>query len=276
MRESTIKKGLLILGMIFVPLLILIPVLWMVLLSFSGEPYFLANNVQFKLSLEGYRYVFYSKTLSYWTYMKNSLLVAIPVAIIVAIISSLAGYAISRLEFPGKKILPLVILAVSMFPPISIVGFLFETFANFGILDSQLALILPGISWALPFGLWVNLSYFSQIPLDLDKAALVDGASRTKILFKIIVPLAVPGIFATALLVFIGSFNELLFAMILTSTKNAQTIPIGISTFQGSYGETIWGPLMAASTLTTVPLILITIYFQKYIVGGLTKGSVKG
>ena len=276
MRENTIKKILMILSMIIIPFVILVPVLWMIILSFTGEPYFLSDISSIDLTLEGYKYVFFNETLGYWGYLKNSLIVATFISIVVPIISSFAGYSISRLNFPGKKILPLVILAISMFPPISIVGSIFEAFANLGILNTHFALILPGIAWALPFGLWVNISYFSQIPIDLDKVALVDGTSRIKILFKIILPLAAPGIFATALLVFIGSFNELLFAILLTSTRAAQTIPVGISTFQGSYGEIIWGPLMAASTLTTLPLIIVTLYFQKYIIGGLTRGSVKG
>ncbi len=276
MRENTIKKILMILSMIIIPFVILVPVLWMIILSFTGEPYFLSDISSIDLTLEGYKYVFFNETLGYWGYLKNSLIVATFISIVVPIISSFAGYSISRLNFPGKKILPLVILAISMFPPISIVGSIFEAFANLGILNTHIALILPGIAWALPFGLWVNISYFSQIPIDLDKVALVDGTSRIKILFKIILPLAAPGIFATALLVFIGSFNELLFAILLTSTRAAQTIPVGISTFQGSYGEIIWGPLMAASTLTTLPLIIVTLYFQKYIIGGLTRGSVKG
>ena len=276
MIQRIIKKSLMIMAGILIPIIILIPVIWMVLLSFSGEPYFLAHNSKFVFSLEGYNYVFTNTTLGYWVYLKNSIIVAVPIALVVALFSSLAGYAISRLNFPGKSSLPFIILGISMFPPISIVGFLFQTFADMGILDTHLALIMPGVAWALPFGLWVNMSYFSQIPIDLDRAALIDGASRLKILFQIIIPLAIPGIFATGLLVFIGSFNELLFAMLLTSTKNSQTIPIGISTFTGSYGQVIWGPLMAASTVTTVPLMIITLYFQKYIVGGLTRGGVKG
>ncbi|OHD59791.1 MAG: hypothetical protein A2014_11660 [Spirochaetes bacterium GWF1_49_6] len=120
------------------------------------------------------------------------------------------------------------------------------------------------------------MSYFTQIPLELDKAALVDGASRTKTLVRVILPIALPGIFSSFLLVFIGGFNEFLFAVMLTSSPAAQTIPVGIASFSGLYGETSWGMVMAASFIASLPLIILTLIFQRYIVQGLAAGSVKG
>ena len=163
-----------------------------------------------------------------------------------------------------------------MFPQISIVGYLYLLFSELGWLNTHISIILPYIAWTVPIALWINMSYFSQIPLDLDKAALVDGASRSKTLFKIILPIALPGIFSSFLLVFIACFNEFLFAMMLTIDYNAQTLPVGIAMFQGLHGETPWGNLMAASAIASVPLVILTLIFQRYIVQGLLGGAVKG
>jgi multiple sugar transport system permease protein len=142
-------------------------------------------------------------------------------------------------------------------------------------INTHLALILPYIAWELPLSLWILLSYFGRIPLDLDHAALVDGARRHHILRKIIFPLAAPGILSIALLVFIFSFNEFLFALMLTTDHNARTITVGIALFEGLHGEIPWGYLMAASSLASVPLVILAVSFQRRIVQGLTAGAVK-
>ena len=180
------------------------------------------------------------------------------------------------MRFPGRKALPLFVLAMSMFPPVSIVGYVYRLFSNIGLLNTHMALILPYTALMVPLALWINMSYFSQIPKDLDKAAIVDGASRLKILTRIILPIAIPGIFSSFLLVFIASFNEFLFALMLTIDPNAQTLPVGIAMFEGLHGEIPWGNLMAASTMATLPLVGLTLIFQKYIVQGLMGGAVKG
>ena len=130
--------------------------------------------------------------------------------------------------------------------------------------------------WILPLALWILVSYFSQIPIELDKAALVDGASRWQILRKVIFPTAAPGIFSMFLLSFIFAFNEFMFALMLTSDYRARTIPVGITLFQGLHGEIPWGNIMAASVVTVLPVVVLTLLFQRYIIGGLTRGAVKG
>ncbi|MGA7877293.1 MAG: carbohydrate ABC transporter permease, partial [Desulfoferrobacter sp.] len=152
----------------------------------------------------------------------------------------------------------------------------FKVMAELGWVNTYAALILPYIAWTLPLSLWILVSYFNQIPQDLDKAGLIDGCSRWQILRTIILPVAAPGIFSTILLAFIFAFNEFMFALMLTTDYHARTIPVGIALFQGLHGQTPWGNIMAAATLSTLPLVILTLVFQRRIIQGLTRGALKG
>jgi multiple sugar transport system permease protein len=251
------------------------PFIWMIWISVADSADFLITG-QVKYSFENYYQVLTAHSLHFLDYLKNSLIISTITALVVTVFSGMAAYAVSRMRFPGRSVIPLLILAMSMFPQISIVGYLFAMFSKAGLINSHMALILPYIAWTIPIALWINMSYFSQIPIDLDKAALVDGAGRMKVLRKIIFPLALPGIFSSALLVFIACFNEFLFAIMLTIDYTAQTLPVGIALFQGLHGEIPWGNLMAASAIASVPLVILTLIFQRYIVQGLMGGAVKG
>jgi multiple sugar transport system permease protein len=169
-----------------------------------------------------------------------------------------------------------LILAMSMFPPVSLVGYLFKLMTALGWINTYPALIFPYVAWTLPLSLWILVSYFSRIPRDLDRAGLIDGCSRLQILFKIIFPVAAPGIFATLLLAFIFAFNEFLFALMLTTDRAARTIPVGIALFEGLHGQIPWGEIMAAATLATLPVVALALIFQRRIIQGLTRGAVKG
>lgn len=274
-RENTVKNLLIFAGAMFLLAFTLGPFIWMIWISLADRADFLVTG-KVSYSFDNYLQVLSAHSLHFLDYLKNSLFISSITAIVVTIFSSMAAYAVSRMRFPGRSIVPLVILAMSMFPQISIVGYLFEMFSKFGLINTHLALILPYIAWTIPIALWINMSYFAQIPLDLDKAALVDGAGRMKVLRKIIFPLALPGIFSSALLVFIACFNEFLFAIMLTIDYTAQTLPVGIALFQGLHGEIPWGNLMAASAIASVPLVILTLVFQRYIVQGLMGGAVKG
>ncbi|MFP4013694.1 MAG: carbohydrate ABC transporter permease [Chitinispirillaceae bacterium] len=274
LQESQFRKLLLFTGSIAMLVFVLVPFVWMSIVSFTSQPDFLVTG-NFSATLENYFEVATSESLHFFDYLRNSLIVSTFTALAVTLITSLSGYAVSRFRFPGRIVIPLFVLALSMFPQISIIGYLFQLFSNLGITNTHTALILPYTAWTTPIALWINMSYFAQIPADLDRAALVDGAGRFRTLVKIILPLAIPGIFSSFLLVFIMSFNEFLFALMLTIDYTAQTIPVGIALFQGLHGELPWGNLMAASTIATVPLVILTLLFQRYIVSGLMSGSVK-
>jgi multiple sugar transport system permease protein len=187
----------------------------------------------------------------------------------------LAAYAVTRLTWSGKRIFMVFVLALSMFPAISLISYLFKLMSALGWINTYLALILPYVAWTLPLSLWILVSYFAQVPRELDKAAFIDGCTRLQVLLKIIFPVAAPGIFSTLLLAFIFAFNEFLFALMLTTDHSSRTIPVGIALFEGLYGQLPWGEIMAAATLSIIPVVLLTLVFQRRIIQGLTQGAVK-
>ncbi|NIA06346.1 MAG: ABC transporter permease subunit [Actinobacteria bacterium] len=276
MRRSWLKTLLIFTGVAFMLAFCLVPFLYMVVVSFSTTPEFLTPGVPFKFTFDNFDAVLVGQSLHFMDYLRNSVLLSLISAFCCVFIGSLAAYAVTRLPVPGKMYLLFLVLAVSMFPQIGLVGYLFKFMAALGWINTYQGLLLPYIAWILPLSLWILVSYFSQIPIELDQAGLVDGCSRWQILYKIIFPVAVPGIFSTFLLAFILAFNEFMYALMLTTDYRTRTIPVGITMFQGLHGQTPWGNIMAASVITVLPAVLLAIIFQRYIIGGLTRGAVKG
>jgi multiple sugar transport system permease protein len=188
-----------------------------------------------------------------------------------------AAYAIVRLEFPGKRFVLICALSIAMFPPIAIIGPLFNIWRTIGLFDTWLGLIIPYMTFTLPLAIWTLSAFFREIPWDLDKAARVDGATPFQAFRYVIVPLAAPAVFTTAILVFIFAWNDFLFATSLTSTNNARTVPAAIAFFTGSSRFDLpVGSIAAASVVVTIPIIIVILLFQRRIVAGLTAGAVKG
>lgn len=274
MTEEQIKKLLLGAGILFIVVFFLFPFGWMVIVSFSASPDFLIKG-GLSFTLDNYKDILSVKSLHFLDYLRNSLIVSGVSALFSALIGALAAYAISRFKFTGKMLIVLGVLALSMFPQISIVGYLYKFMTQLGGINTYPALIFPYIAYSLPLALWILLSYFSRIPLEIDKAAQVDGATRFQILRKVILPLALPGFISAVLLLFMFSFNEFLFALMLTTDYRARTVPVGIALFEGLHGEIPWGYIMSASVVSTIPVILIALFAQRYIIQGLTGGAVK-
>jgi multiple sugar transport system permease protein len=276
MREERVKKILKLSGVAFLLLFCLLPFVWVVAVSLVKEPDFLLPQVALKVTFDNYSDVLTAGSLHLLDYLRNSLIVSAVTALAATLFASLAAYAITRLTFPGRLLIPLVLLAFSMFPQISIVGYLFKMMIGLGWINTYAGLIFPYITLGLPLALWIMLSSFSEISTELDRAALVDGATRIQILHKIILPLAAPGALSAALLVFIYSFNEFLFAMMLTTDYRARTIPVGIALFEGLHGQIPWGHLMAVAVISVMPVILLAAVFQRKIIRGLLQGAIKG
>lgn len=272
------KKQLLVwIGSIIIGFICLTPFIWMIIVSFAKYPDFLASEkIPYIFTLKNYIEIITTHDLHVMDYFRNSLIIAFIVVIVSVSIASFAGYAVSRIKFKGKIAIILGILAVSMFPQISIVGYLFKFMTQLRWINTYQALVLPYIAWILPLSLWILIGYFLQLPSDLDEAAMVDGATRMQTVTKVIIPLAAPGIFSTALLAFIASFNEFMFALMLTTDYHVRTIPVGIALFEGLHGEIPWGQIMATSAIASIPLVIMTLIFQRYIVQGLTAGAIKG
>jgi multiple sugar transport system permease protein len=207
-------------------------------------------------------------------YLWNSTIVAGITTAYTVFVAAFAAYAIARLEFKGKTLFLGVVLSVSMFPQIATISPIYLFLRNIGLTNSYLGLIIPYTTFALPLSIWLLVTFFRKIPFDLEEAARIDGASRMQTYFKVVLPLAVPGVFTTAILVFIAAWNEFLFSLTINTDESFKTVPVGIAMFRGQY--TIpWGEISAATVIVTVPLVVLVLLFQRRIVAGLTSGSVK-
>jgi multiple sugar transport system permease protein len=252
----------------------LLPVVWIISLSLKAEltdGKFISTN----LTLDNYDKIFGDPTFYYA--LINSIGIALIATAISVVLASMAAYAISRLDFPGKGLMLGAALAIAMFPPISIIGPLFDMWRSLGLYDTWPGLIIPYMTFTLPLAIYTLSAFFREIPWELEQAAQVDGATPFQAFRKVIVPLAAPGVFTTAILVFIFAWNDFLFAISLTSTDAARTVPAALAFFTGgSQFEDPTGAIAAAAVVVTIPIIIIVLLFQRRIVAGLTAGAVKG
>jgi multiple sugar transport system permease protein len=205
----------------------------------------------------------------------NSLMVATVTTILVIGIGGLCAFAIARLPLRGKQGILGLLLGISMFPPVATISTIYLVIRAAGLRDTLLALVLIHTTYALPFAIWVMTSFLRQIPIELYWAARIDGCSPLRALISVVLPPALPGVAVAALLVFIYSWNEFMFALTLTATDQARTAPVGIALFPALH-EVPWGDMAAAALLVSLPLVLLAVLFQHQIVAGLTAGSVKG
>ena len=208
----------------------------------------------------------------------NSVIVASSATGISLVIGSFCAYAVARLNFPFKNFLLALVLAISMFPGIAIIGPLFRQFNAWGLTNNYLALILPNVTFTLPICIWTLTTFFSELPGELEESARVDGCTRMQAFYKIIVPLAAPGVFTAAILLFIQAWNEFLFARTFMSQPNRLTATVAIAQFEGAdmASQYPWGQITAASIVITLPLVVLVLLFQRRIISGLTAGAVKG
>ncbi|VEJ58521.1 carbohydrate ABC transporter permease [Arachnia propionica] len=206
----------------------------------------------------------------------NSILVTLVATFIAVILATFCAYAIARLDFPGKRLILGTALTVSFFPVISLVTPLFDLWRQIHLFDTIPGLILPYLVLTLPLSIWTLSAFFQQIPWEMEQAAQVDGASSWEAFRKVIVPLAAPGVFTTAIIVFFTAWNDFVFAISLTSDK-ARTVPAALAFFTGaSQFESPTGAICAAGVVVTVPVVVLVLIFQRRIVSGLTSGAVKG
>ncbi|MEU4689659.1 carbohydrate ABC transporter permease [Actinoplanes sp. NPDC023714] len=256
----------------------LFPLLWMVSLSFKDPDTFRSQEPTFFPQTwvwDNYRTVFTDSLFT--SALRNSIGIALIATTLSVVIAMFAAYAIARMEYPGKKFLLSMALAIAMFPQAALVGPLFNMWRNLGIYDTWLGLIIPYLTFALPLSIWTMSAFFRQIPWEMEQAAQVDGATAWQAFRRVIVPLAAPGVFTTAILTFFFCWNEFLLAISLTSTDRARTVPAALSFFTGaSQFESPITYIMAASVVVTIPVVILVLIFQRRIMAGLTAGAVKG
>jgi ABC-type glycerol-3-phosphate transport system permease component len=251
------------------------PFLWTLTASLTPEAALFegARIVPAAPVLDHYRALFAER--DFWLPIRNSLVVAGATTALCVSLGALCAYALARLRFRGKGAILGFFLAVGMFPQISIVSPLYLLLRALRLIDTFPGLVLPYLTFAMPLAVWLLVAFFRQLPADLEEAALVDGASRLRVLVEIVLPLAAPALATTAILTFIYCWNEFLFALSFTLGPERQTVPVAIALFRGQY-QVPWGQILAAAVVATAPVAALVLLFQRRIVQGLVSGAVKG
>lgn len=254
---------------------VLIPVLWMVSTAFKSNeavmvtpPQWIPDHITFDSFIRIW------KDYPFADYFFNSVLIVIASTVISVIFSALAGYGASRFKFRGRGSLMTFLLVTQMFPSIMLLIPFYQVLKTLGLIDTHWGLIIVYISFTIPFCTWMMLGFFNGIPKELDEAALIDGCGPLRTFVQIILPLSLPGIAATAIYAFLQSWNEYMFALILTTTETMKTLPVGIGQLNGFY-KVAWNDMMAASIVSSLPLIVMFLFMQKYFISSLTAGAVK-
>ena len=268
---------------------ILFYALVVVIVVFSVFPFYYAIVTSFATGTELFKVNYLPRSLDWSNYAQvlggrnfvrsiaNSVFIATTTVVFALFLAVTASYALARVRFRGRGLLLMMILAVSMFPQIAVLAGLFELIRFLGIFNTPYAMILSYTIFTLPFTVWVLTTFMRDLPVEIEEAAIVDGATPWVIITKVFLPLLWPALVTTGLLAFIGAWNEFLFALTFTSSETTRTVPVAIGLLSGASQQEIpWGPIMAASVIVTVPLIILVLIFQRKIVAGLTAGGVKG
>ncbi|WP_181347732.1 carbohydrate ABC transporter permease [Thalassobacillus sp. CUG 92003] len=273
--NSSKSNWLFLVVLAFYLVVVVFPFLWIFITSFKSTGEIFGNNpfniIPENPTLSHYSSVIFDKGI--FTAIWNSLVVSGVTTIYIVFVATLAAYAISRFDFFGKNLLLGIVLAVSMFPQMIVIGPIYNLFVDLGWTNSYW-ITLPYSSITLPMAVWILVTHFNQIPMALEESAKMDGANRFQTLFRIVFPLAAPGVFTTAIIVFITAWNEFVLAITINSDASYHTVPVAISFLRTQF-EILWGQVAAATTLVTIPTLLIVLFFQKQIVSGLTSGGVK-
>jgi trehalose/maltose transport system permease protein len=263
---------------IFILIYTVFPFLWALLAAVKPNEDISATPTRYlpsKLYWGNLDYVFHQRDFLYA--LRNSIIASVATVAIALLFGSLAAYALGRIKFRGRNATLYVILAMTMFPAIAILGSLFQMMRNFHLYNTIPGLVLTYMTFTLPFTVWVLANFFKAMPGELEEAALVDGSTPFQAFYKIMLPLAMPGLVTTGLLAFIAAWNEFLFSLTFTNTYAARTVQPAIASFRGNtqYDEP-WGSIMAAAVVVTVPLVVLVLIFQRKILAGLTAGAIKG
>jgi multiple sugar transport system permease protein len=269
-------EGLGIVGLLVLLLIVLVPFWWIASMSFKTYA-----QIQFATSIyvpspftwENYTGLWTDTRFPLW--LRNSLITALVVTTVTTIIAGLSGYAIARLRFPGRESVASLILILYLVPPALLFIPLYRVLAELGATNHLASLFLSYPTFTVPFCTWLLVGFFKALPKELEEAALIDGATRTKAFTKVLLPLATPGIVASAIFAFTLSWNEFLYALVFIQDETSITVPVGLNLL--IYGDVFhWGELMAASVITTIPVVVLYMFIHRWMVEGLVAGSVKG
>lgn len=261
--------------LIIFSVLVLIPILWMVLTAFKTVPE--TMTMPPKWLPETISFGSFGRLWSeypFGTFFKNSVIIVFASMFVSVFASCLAGYGVTRFKFRGRGTLMTFVLVTQMFPSVMLLVPFYSVINRLGLINTHLGLILVYTSFTTPFCTWMMMGFFKALPLDLDEAARIDGCNAWQTFRRIILPLTLPGIASTCIYSFITSWNEYMFAYILTTSPSMRTLSVGIAELNG-YQQILWNDMMAASIIASLPLIVLFVFLQKYFISGLTAGSVK-
>ena len=275
-KSEAIKKSLIYISITAITLLLVFPFIWMVSTSlkdktemFSVVPNLFPKNPTF----ENYNTMWVVN--KFYVYLKNSVIVATLTTVFSVMIATFLAYGISRFKFRGKRSVFNLMVLTQMFPMPLLIITIYVEFANMNLMNSRLGLVIAYCTFAIPFATMMLKTYFDGLPFELEEAAAIDGCNPFGTIFRIVIPLAAPAIAAMGLFSFILAWQEFMMGLTLISDTDFRTMPVAISMMVG-FREVFWGPLMAGTTVVTLPVVVLFIYFQKYLISGMTLGAVKG
>jgi ABC-type glycerol-3-phosphate transport system permease component len=261
--------------MVVASLIVLVPTLWMVSTAFKPNDEVMVTPPQWIPNVPTWEsFIRIWNDYPFATYFANSVYIVLAATVISLVFSAMAGYGASRFRFRGKSAFLTFLLVTQMFPSIMLLIPFYKVLKTLGLIDTHMGLILVYISFTIPFCTWMMMGFFQGIPKELDEAATIDGCGRIRTFVQIILPLSLPGIAATAIYSFLQGWNEYMFALILTTTEEMKTLPVGIGQLNGFY-KIVWNDMMAASFVSSLPLVILFLFLQKYFISSLTAGAVK-
>lgn len=263
----------------------LLPLIWLLLSTIQTQasllrvpPQILPDAVTLQNYIDIFKPAAFGENSGQSTFLlalRNSVLISLGTTVVAMLFGTLAAYAFARFNIPSKRPLLLVVLGSQLLPPISVIIPLFRMFKSAGLLDTLFALILAYSTFSIPFVVWIMAGYFQSVPLELEEAARIDGATRFQSFLRIALPLAAPGLAATAIFTLLNAWDEFFFALIFTSTYASKTVPVALAEFIGRHSVN-WGMLVTGGLIASLPPIVLSLLFYRYIVSGLAAGGVKG
>lgn len=260
---------------IFLVLLSIFPIIWLFLTSIkpTNEIYIWPIKI-FPTNPTFQNYINLFKMGSFGRYFINSIIVSGSATLLILITGTLAAYSFARINFKGKKIMMIIVLSLLLFPPVAVIPPLFLIFRNLGLINNYFSLILGHTALYLPLAIWILTNYFRTLPRNIEDSALIDGCTPLQMIFRVLLPMSLPGLVAAGLITFVFSWNEFLLSLVLMSKNEMRTVVVGISLYPGEYSFP-WELISSAIILAIIPIVLLTLVFQRYIISGLTAGATK-
>lgn len=276
MKQKFLKKAVIYLVIAVALVIFLFPVYWMVISAFRNNNGLMQRPLDFKPTIDTLQnMIAVLSSDKYVRYIMNSLIVSVGTMLSCVVLSLLAGYALSRYKFPLRKTIMSTLLSVQMFPTVAILITLYTFFVQFGLTNTYTGLILACLCVSLPLSVWMMKSFYDTIPVSLDEAAKIDGCSRLGILCRVILPMMKPGIYAVAIYSFLMAWDDFVFSKVLINVNDKKTLTVGIAeSFLGEFSHNYAG-MMALAVIAALPIVLVFIAFQRFLVSGMTAGAVK-